>query len=350
MENLLSFLTSTEIIVVYVVALIAILLCFVVYLIDKNYDKRKQKQNTKELNKLVEQVQEKIEEEYDEPVVKKVAPQEVSFEDIPVMIEPIIDVVPSDRVEQPIVDIIPTPEKIKTMSIEELQEDNQQQDKQQQETVQQEQEQVGQVEEEVNDTQVEEVNQVEELHYTDLELTQEQALDELAKLTERLEEEAKKDEVILEERIKDYEDSQERDAIISMDELLERTREMATFKDYNEETAPISLSEIASRNEEVKESELTKTIDQVSSKPTVIENLEVEELADAKPLSEVYKAEAVRFKSSPVISPIFGIEKKETVESMEFENTANYEKLDAEIKKTNEFLSRIRELQKKLGD
>lgn len=345
MENLLSFLTSTEIIVVYVVALIAILLCFVVYLIDKNYDKRKQKQNTKELNKLVEQVQERIEEEYDEPVVKKVAPEEVSFEDIPVMIEPIIDVVPSERVEQPIVDIIPTPEKIKTMSIEELQEDNQQQ-----ETVQQEQEQVGQVEEEVNDIQVEEVNQVEELHYTDLELTQEQALDELAKLTERLEEEAKKDEVILEERIKDYEDSQERDAIISMDELLERTREMATFKDYNEETAPISLAEIASRNEEVKESELTKTIDQVSNKPTVIESLEVEELADAKPLSEVYKAEAARFKSSPVISPIFGIEKKETVESMEFENTANYEKLDAEIKKTNEFLSRIRELQKKLGD
>ena len=41
-----------------------------------------------------------------------------------------------EQVEQPIVDIIPTPEKIKTMSIEELQQDNQQQ-----ETVQQEQEQ-----------------------------------------------------------------------------------------------------------------------------------------------------------------------------------------------------------------
>ena len=322
MENLLSFLTSTEIIVVYVVALLAILLCFIVYLIDKNYDKRKQKQNTKELNKLVEQVQERLDdEEYsEEPVVKKVAPVEVSFDDIPVMIEPIIDVVPSDKVEKPVVDIIPTPEKIKTMSIEELQEDQGQQ-----ETVQ------------------EEVEQVEELQYTDLELTQEQALDELAKLTERLEEEAAKDENILEERIKNYEDSQEKDAIISMDELLERTREMATFVDYNEETAPISLSEIESKNEEVIESELTKTIDKVT-------NTTVEELDVAKPLSEVYNREVTNFKSSPVISPIFGIEAKETVESMEFENTANYEKLDAEIKKTNEFLSRIRELQKKLGD
>ena len=76
----------------------------------------------------------------------------------------------------------------------------------------------------------------------------------------------------------------------------------------------------------------------------------VPEVLDTKVYDEVYKAEAARFKSSPVISPIFGIEKKETVESMEFENTANYEKLDAEIKKTNEFLSRIRELQKKLGE
>ena len=39
------------------------------------------------------------------------------------------------------------------------------------------------------------------------------------------------------------------------------------------------------------------------------------------------------FKSSPVILPIFGIEKKESTTNMELENTANYEKLDEEIKK-----------------
>ena len=34
--------------------------------------------------------------------------------------------------------------------------------------------------------------------------------------------------------------------------------------------------------------------------------------------------------------------------NMELENTANYEKLDEEIKKTNEFLKVLKELQKKL--
>ena len=57
------------------------------------------------------------------------------------------------------------------------------------------------------------------------------------------------------------------------------------------------------------------------------------------------------FKSSPIISPIYGIEKKDTNMSpteIELENTANYDKLDEEIKKTNEVLMTLRELQKKL--
>ena len=54
MNELMDFLTSQEIIVVYIVVAIAILLCFFIYLIDKTYYKRKQRHNTKELNKLVE--------------------------------------------------------------------------------------------------------------------------------------------------------------------------------------------------------------------------------------------------------------------------------------------------------
>ena len=57
----------------------------------------------------------------------------------------------------------------------------------------------------------------------------------------------------------------------------------------------------------------------------------------------------LKFKSSPVISPVYGIEKEEiSANELELENTANYEKLDEEIKKTNEFLMTLRELQKKL--
>ena len=58
-----------------------------------------------------------------------------------------------------------------------------------------------------------------------------------------------------------------------------------------------------------------------------------------------------KFKSSPVISPVYGIEKDTSSKSateLELENTANYDKLDEEIKKTNEFLMTLRELQKKL--
>ena len=66
MNELMNFLTSQEIIVVYIVAAVACLLCFVIYLIDKTYYKRKQRHNTKELNKLVEEVNEIIENEYEE--------------------------------------------------------------------------------------------------------------------------------------------------------------------------------------------------------------------------------------------------------------------------------------------
>ncbi len=64
------------------------------------------------------------------------------------------------------------------------------------------------------------------------------------------------------------------------------------------------------------------------------------------PLSN--ESKTYKFKSSPIISPIYGIENKEKDTDIELENTANYEKLDQEIKKTNEFLMTLRELQKKL--
>ena len=57
-----------------------------------------------------------------------------------------------------------------------------------------------------------------------------------------------------------------------------------------------------------------------------------------------------KFKSSPVISPVYGIERPSDVShnDIELENTANFEKLDEEIRKTNEFLMTLKELQKNL--
>ena len=58
------------------------------------------------------------------------------------------------------------------------------------------------------------------------------------------------------------------------------------------------------------------------------------------------KVDVTKFKSSPFISPVFGIEKSN---ELELENTANFEKFDQEIKKTNEFITTLKELQDKLN-
>ena len=65
-------------------------------------------------------------------------------------------------------------------------------------------------------------------------------------------------------------------------------------------------------------------------------------------VSNIEGTDIKKFKSSPIISPIYGIEKDSNSNELELENTANYEKLDEEIKKKNEFLMTLRELQKKL--
>ena len=67
-------------------------------------------------------------------------------------------------------------------------------------------------------------------------------------------------------------------------------------------------------------------------------------------MDELFSKSKTPYKPTPVISPIFGIEedKLSSDNSLKLENTANYDKLDAEIRKTNEFLSKLKELQKKL--
>ena len=119
----------------------------------------------------------------------------------------------------------------------------------------------------------------------------------------------------------------------------------------DEKDAPISLEEFEkTMNIQIQpieeENELTKTIEK-ASEPTILQTISEEKVEDIKEDEGV----ASTFQSSPIISPVYGIEKKEdNLEAIKIENTANYEKLDQEIKKTNEFLSKIRELQKHLGD
>ena len=131
--------------------------------------------------------------------------------------------------------------------------------------------------------------------------------------------------------------------------------------EIEDQTAPISLEEfektIFKEEPVVEASPLTEAIAQVTkdSEPIIMtteEEISINDMRQDESMKELIEREkqsfATKFKSSPIISPIYGVEKEETNETLELENTANYEKLDAEIKKTNEFLSKLKELQKKL--
>lgn len=324
--DLIEFLTSKEIIIVYIVALVACLLCFIIYIVEKNNVKARQRFNTKELNKLVEQVNDGVEVETikeEEPVLEFVREIEDAKEDL----------IYEEVNEEPQVNI----------NVE--------------------------VKEDKVDTEVlEPVSTIEEadLEYTTIEPDMETARIELQKITEELKEQEEKIEEIKEDNIKltSYEEEQEENAIISLEELVKKSKDMYEANEVtqyaDEGNEPISISELEMRvGKEASPVTEPFAIKNVVNEKEVLEELMEETKEEIK--EEMKKVvlddfntiktkdvEVKRFKSSPIISPIFGIEKPSTVSEMELENTADYEKLDQEIKKTNEFLMTLKELQSKL--
>ena len=207
---------------------------------------------------------------------------------------------------------------------------------------------------------IEPVKETEELTYTNIEPTKQEAQAELRRLTEELEAAASCQEENI--TLTSFEEEQERDAIISLEELIKRSKEMYESNEisqYDDENIPISLSDLERQIQETLQGTEfldtptepvlieTPTIEPIKEEQEqlVLEDLNTVEINE-KPISNAYKTEV--FKISPVISPIYGIEKTRNSNDMELENTANYEKLDAEIKKTNEFLAMIKDLQKNL--
>ena len=259
MSSLVDFLTSTEIIVVYIVTLVTVLLCLIIYLFDKGAEKRKQKQNTKELNRIV------VEEEPTKEVVEE---KETEYIEEPVIVQPTI-------------------KNIETANITDLKDE----------------------EPEIEELVIDEPQ--EELTYTNIEPNKEEATAELMKLTETLEKslnEAEQDNISI--SVQKYEEDQEKDAIISYDELLERTKELHI-------------------NEELKEPI------QENSVPVILQGQTIEETSTIP--TQAY-TEDKSFKSSPIISPVYGLSNNE----LEIENTANFEKLDAELLKSNLFLDKLK--------
>lgn len=156
----------------------------------------------------------------------------------------------------------------------------------------------------------------------------------------------------LEQKINTYEDEvntfeslQEENAIISVEELTKASQnitdeEIEQYEDDGNE--PISLKEL----EQLYKGELNQ--EEVPTLKEVKEEVKPIQLMDfginVKPASEVYDDK--EFKNTPVISPVYGL--KQTEASITLEQTANLDKLNEEIKKTNEFLLALKELRKNL--
>lgn len=186
-------------------------------------------------------------------------------------------------------------------------------------------------------SEVVESNSKEEIKYVDEEQEKYEAQKTLERLTEELK---KQEEQPVNIELTNFELEQENTAIISLEELMKKAdtlyqqNEVVQYEDEGNE--PINLKELEERmkgqQESKKETVVLETFDHVSKEST-----------------PVIETTPKKFKNSPVISPVYGIEKEVSKDTdLELENTANYEKLDEEIRKTNEFLQILKELQKKL--
>lgn len=130
----------------------------------------------------------------------------------------------------------------------------------------------------------------------------------------------------LEDTLTNLETIEEENAIISYQELLENTNDLTmALEDDGDE--PITLDEVF------------KLFNGSNDNGIVIN-----EALEAIPIEDAYHGE---FNSTPYLSPINGVE-NESLAEIQLENTANLEKLDKEIRKTNQFLNILNELKKNL--
>lgn len=400
MNEFMEFLTSSEMIIVGVIAAVGCFLGLIVFIFEKTYYKRKQRHNTKELNNLVEDVSKEMEKEQ---IIEKVDNSISNVEKEKVTtIEEALSVAESIEekiedsaiIEKPKCDeLIEVLEPVSEISHEEEKIENNNNSSAKEEVcidntntnVSEEKPLVIPIEEFEASKSIEDIysevkeeveslekNTTEELKYTDIEPNKEEAIAELKKVTENL---LKKEELEKLEpeniELTKFEEEQEENAIISMDELLRKSNELYEkneVKQYEDEgNEPISLQDLEARMNnikseieaiEVEDKKDNSIVENVTNNIPVYEVKEPEQTIKSNKVvlddfntidksDKVYRDDIV-FKSSPIISPIFGIEDNHPSNDMMLENTANYDKFDEEIKKTNEFIVTLKELQEKL--
>ena len=341
MNGLIDFLTTEEMIVVYSLIGIASVLGLILFIFDKTANKRRQRQNTRELQKIVDE--------------NEVA---VDYKNEP---EPVLIPIQEDVKATPVIEN--ALEESKTTTVNEVKNEEVKPvvvSDVQPEVLQEEKIEVLPDEPRVDETVIENkeknvikpVEKVEELQYTSIEPDPTEAQAELMRLTETLE---KAEEEVKNIDLTAFEEEQEQNAIISMDELMTRGRAMYLQDLEARMNANREPEVVAVAPEEVSEPVIESVVSE-QPKQMVLDDFQTVQVDTPKvevSPTDVKKSaysEHKKFKSSPVISPVFGIEKPVVNNSsdLELENTANYEKLDEEIRKTNEFLMTLKELQKKL--
>ena len=129
-----------------------------------------------------------------------------------------------------------------------------------------------------------------------------------------------------EKKVVSFEEEQERTAIISLDELMNKSDNLYNANEinqYNDDDEPISLDEVFNMYQKEEPEEVVE----VHETPKVLEEVMEEK-------KELY----TKKESVPFISSLYGLEKND----MSFENTASYEKLNRE--QSNEFMRKLREM------
>ena len=407
MINLANFIESNTFIVVCVAVILISGIIVMIHISSKNKEKRRRKQNTKELNDTLSM---EILDEQNSPVV--ILPEAKIEESVIEKEEPVVVI---DNNANNKVDVVEALSKNQEEKLEskEIQEQTEQaqiidetkpiEEKQEEVNIEPEKEEITpiEIEKEEEKTKTYEIDEKENLVYAPIELNKEEAREVLDRLAIELAQKEEKEEQLVEDEknieLTNFEREQEENAIISLDELMEKGKElynqneMVGYDDEGDE--PITIEQLQERWQKEKEvinqiqvEEKLEEIEQVKEESNIIEpvhaeeptinttiivpeRIEIEEENKEKVIKKVEfpsilpnrkEAYESKFENSPIISPVYGIERKKFEEeeklhpeliqagSLELENTANYEKFDEEIKKTNEFIAALKELQKKL--
>ena len=378
-EDIIDFLATKEVLIVLAIIGLILFVYFILWFhefMKKHEEKKKLQNNTMELNKLVEEVREAEKKEAATPIIKEEPPKEKIKEEI-IEAPKVNEVV--ENVE-PIKTNVVTPTVVEEVKEEEVKPHESIPEIVTSKTVSSPIE-VQPVVVSVNETPVntndsimlndkfeEKVeilepnvitpvespkNEEEVIKYKDEVYTESEAKAELERITEelkKLEAEDKSENIELTK----FETEQEENAIISLDELIAKGKtiteqnEVTQYQDDGNE--PISIQELEERYKKEKE-EIEVLEEEPKEKRTT---LSIDEFLGSNQstvsVSEAYSSNKSTYHPSPIISPIYGIEKEPVKKNttLELENTANYEKFDEEIRKTNEFLSKLKELQQKL--